>query len=74
MGGHDILRASTLAQEISFERERNMKVRQHRELAKVHASGQITELSWFGGIKATAQFLVDAARAGFDQRMTEARS
>ena len=75
MGGHDILRASTLAQEIGFERERQMKIRQHRELAKANASGQISELSWFGGIKATARFLTDAAREGLAQRrMTEAHS
>ncbi len=66
---------STIAQEMGFERERLMKVRQHRELAKANATGQISELSWFGGIKATGRFLADAARAGIAQRrMTEAHS
>ena len=31
MGGHDILRASMVAQEIEFERERQMMIRQHRD-------------------------------------------
>ena len=63
-----------IAQEIGFERERQIKIRQHRALAKAQASGQISELTWFGGIKATARFLADAAREGFAQRrMTEAR-
>lgn len=74
MGGHDILRASMLAQELGIERERQLMIRHHRNLAKAQASGQISELSWFGGIKATARFLSDAAREGFAQRrMTEAR-
>ena len=75
MGGHDIMRASMIAQELGYERERQLKIRQQRALAKEQLGGQISELSWFGGIKATAQFLVDAARAGYDQRrMSEARS
>ncbi len=74
MGGHDILRASMVAQELGFERERQMKIRHHRNMAKAQASGQISKPTWFGGIKATARFLSDAARAGIAQRrMTEVR-
>ncbi len=74
MGGHDILRASAIAQEMGLERERQMTIRRHRAMAKEHASGQISKPSWFGGIKATARFLSDAAREGISQaRMTEAR-
>ncbi|MEZ4505223.1 MAG: hypothetical protein R2848_04960 [Thermomicrobiales bacterium] len=74
MGGHDILRASMVAREIGLERERKMMLHHHRMMAREQATGQISELSWFGGIKATARFLSDAVRAGFAQRrMTEAR-
>lgn len=75
MGGHDILRASMLAQEIGYERERQMMVRHHRQLAKEQVAGQISEVTWFGGIKATARFLTDAVQEAISQRrMTEARS
>jgi len=51
-----------------------MKIRHHRNMAKAQASGQISKPTWFGGIKATARFLSDAARAGIAQRrMTEVR-
>jgi hypothetical protein len=75
MGGHEIWRASMVAQEIAFERERALKARQQHLLAKAVDSGQISELSWFGGIKATARFLTDAVRLGISQRrITEAHS
>jgi hypothetical protein len=75
MGSHDVLRAAMIAQVMEFERDRQLKIRQQHALAKARENGQISELSWFGGIKATASFLIDAARAGFSQRrMTEARS
>ena len=74
MGGHDIMRASLVAQELAYERERRMKIRQQHELAKANVAGQISKPTWFGGIKATARFLSDAAREGISQRrMTEAR-
>lgn len=74
MGGHDILRASMVAREIGLERERKMALHHQRMLAREQAVGQFSELSWFGGIKATARFLMDSARAGFAQRrMSEAR-
>lgn len=72
MGGHDIYRASMLAQEIAFERERKLKLRQQHAIAKEHRGGQFSELSWFGGIKATARFLADSAREGFSQRRVAA--
>ncbi len=75
MGGHDMLQASAIAREIGLEHERQMMIRHHRSLAKAERSGQISELTWFGGIKATARFLLDAAREGISQRrLTEARS
>jgi hypothetical protein len=75
MGSHDILRASMVAREISYERERQMMIRHHHNLAKAQSAGQISQPTWFGGIKATAQFLSDAAREAIAQRrMTEARS
>jgi len=62
-----------VAQEIGYERERALKVRQQHMMAK--ESRQISELSWFGGIKATARFLTDAVRMGISQRrMTDAHS
>ena len=64
MGSHDILRASMIAQEIGFERERQIMIRHHREMAKQQGSGQISDPTWFEGMKATARFLADAARAG----------
>ena len=54
MGGHEIMRASLVAQELAYERERRMKIRQHHELAKANVAGQISKPTWFGGIKATA--------------------
>lgn len=75
MGGHDIARASMVAREITLERERQMLVRHQHALLKAERSGQISELTWFGGIKATAHFLTDAAREALAQRrMTEAHS
>lgn len=68
MGGYDMLRASVLAKEMEFERERKMKIRQQLSLAKAQSPGNISELSWFGGIKATARFLSDAAREVLSQR------
>lgn len=75
MGSHDIIRASMVAREIGLERERQMVIRHHRAMARQQEAGQISKPSWFGGIKATARFLSDAARAGLAQRrMTEASS
>ncbi len=75
MGGHDMLQVSALAREIGFERERQMEIRHRRSLAPARSPGQVIKLSWFGGIKATARFLLAAAREDLPQRrLTEAHS
>lgn len=74
MGGHDILRSATLARELAYERDRKLERQMQIRLAREHHSTQIGKVTWFGGIKATAQFLVDALHeAAAQRRMTEAR-
>ena len=53
MGGHDMLQTSAIAREVGLERERQMMNRHHRSLAKAERPNQISELTWFGGIKVT---------------------
>ncbi len=73
MSGYDILRATVLAQELGLERERHMMIRHHRSIAEARSPGQVSKLSWFGGIKATARFLSEAAREDLSRRrLTEA--
>lgn len=75
MGGHDIWRASLVAEELMRERERNAQHRSRIQEAQAVRTRQISQVTWFGGIKATARFLSDSAREAFAQRrMTEARS
>lgn len=75
MSGHEIMKAALVSRELMYERERQAQRRQMIQEAKASRSGEIGELSWFGGIKATARFLNDAARAAVaHRRMTEARS
>jgi hypothetical protein len=75
MGGHEIYRAALISEQMAFERDRKAQHRQQLKEAKAARYGQISEVTWFGGIKATARFLTDAAReAVVQRRMTEVRS
>ncbi|MCA9861208.1 MAG: hypothetical protein KC438_15885 [Thermomicrobiales bacterium] len=68
MGGHDIVRASLVAHELHLERERQMRYRHHLAEARLRQAEGFDEPTWFDGIKATARFLSDAARAAVAQR------
>lgn len=68
MGGHDIWRASLVSEHTMRERERAYARQQMLREAKAARTPQITEVTWLGGIKATAEFLRDAAREAFQQR------
>jgi hypothetical protein len=75
MGGHEIYRAAMVSEQALRERDRIMLQRQQLKEAKAAKAGQISEVTWFGGIKATARFLTDSAREAVSQRrMTEAQS
>jgi hypothetical protein len=74
MGGHDVMRASVIAWEIAYERDRNIERRNQIRAAKASNPQTIGKVTWFGGIKATARFLGDSMQAAIAQRrMTEAR-
>lgn len=75
MSGHDLLRASVLARELEFERNRKIERRNQIREAMENNPANFQKVSWFGGIKATARFLGDSVQAAVAQRrMTEAHS
>jgi len=73
MGGHDILLAEMTERAIAPERERELNRRLLIREAKAARQARPGTATWFGGVKATAAFLRDAAGASLPQRrMTEA--
>lgn len=74
MIGHDILRSSMVTDAVMYERERQVEHRRMIREARAARPAGIGKVTWFGGIKATAQFLNDTAREALAQRrMIEAR-
>lgn len=68
MSGHDLVRASMVSAMLMRERERQALHRMRIKEAKAARAGQIGNVTWFGGIKATARFLSDAAHEALAQR------
>ena len=75
MGGHDVMRMSMIVREEALARDREFQRRNLIREAKAADAGRIGKVTWFGGLKATAQFLGDSLQEAMAQRrMTEAKS
>lgn len=73
MGGHDVLLAEMTGRAMAPERERQLNRRLLIREAKAAQRTTLEKVTWFGGVKATAAFLRDAAHAAFaNRRMSEA--
>lgn len=74
MSGHGVMWAMTIAREEAYLRDRKIEQQRQIRAAMANDPAQISEVSWFGGIKATARFLSDSVQEAISQRrMTEAR-
>lgn len=75
MTGHDVMRASLFVREEAFARDLDLKRRMQIREAQGTDPARPGKVSWFGGLKATAQFLKDSVQEAVTQRrMTEANS
>lgn len=71
MGGHEIMLVEMEHRALQPVRDR--KLERQRQIDESKATEPISTVTWFGGLKATASFLRDAARATMTRRtMTEA--
>ena len=74
MGAHEMMLAQLTHQASEPVRERQLQRQRMIQEAKATESATAGAVTWFGGIKATASFLRDAAREAVAQRsMSEAR-
>ncbi|HET9660225.1 MAG TPA: hypothetical protein VFP05_07830 [Thermomicrobiales bacterium] len=74
MGGHDVFRATVVAREQAYERDRKIERRRQIQEAMATDPARIGKVTWFEGVKATARFLSDSVQEAIAQRrMTEAR-
>ena len=75
MGGHDVMQAAEVSRLLMTERD--LKAQRRAQVREAMASdpARIGKISWFDGMKATAQFLGDSLQEAIAQRrMTDAHS
>lgn len=73
MGGHDVLKAAMVERALAPERDRALQRRNQLREAKAATRAAHGDVTWAGGIAATARFLWDAMREAIhSRRMTEA--
>ncbi len=73
MGGHDVLMAAMVERALAPERDRVLQRRNQLRAARAATRAAHGDLTWAGGIAATARFLWNALReAMHSRRMTEA--